>query len=99
MDAGCSHVLLLDQDSALPRDMIRELLHAEHQLADAGERVAAVGPLFVDEKTGSFSRLIRHSYLRVHKIAVDQTSERPVETDYLIASGSLIRCVVINDIG
>jgi rhamnosyltransferase len=99
MDTGCSHVLLLDQDSALPADMVRELLHAENQLVGAGEKVAAVGPLFVDEKTGGFSRAIRHSYLRVHKIVVDQTSERPVETDYVIASGSLIRCVVLNDIG
>lgn len=99
MDAGYSHVLLLDQDSALPQDMVNKLLDAEGELVRAGEKVAAVGPLFVDEKTGSFSRAIRHSYLRVHKIAVDQNLRKPVATDYVIASGSLIRMCVFADVG
>ncbi len=98
-DAGYSHVLLLDQDSALPPGMVKKLLDAESKLILAGENIAAVGPLFVDEKTGNFSRAIRYSYLRIHKIAVDQSSWRPVETDYLIASGSLIRSVAFFDIG
>ena len=99
MDANCSHILLLDQDSALPANMVKRLLDAENELVSAGERVAAVGPIFVDEKTGSISRAIRHSYLRVHKIAVCPTSAQPVETDYVIASGSLIQTSVLRKIG
>jgi rhamnosyltransferase len=99
MDAGCSHVLLLDQDSALPSGMVKKLLDAEEGLILAGKQVASVGPVFIDEKTGSFSKAIRHGYLRVHKIEVDHTSERPLETDYIIASGSLIRTSILQKIG
>lgn len=99
LQAGFSHVLLLDQDSSLPPGMVKHLLDAENDLINAGARVAAVGPLFVDEKTGGLSRAIRHSYLRVKKIAVAHNSRHPVATDYLIASGSLIRSDVISDVG
>ena len=97
--AGCSHVLLLDQDSALPAGMVAELLRAEESLLAAGEKVAAVGPLFVDEKTGSVSRTHRHRWLKIDRKPVDQTAGVPVETDYLISSGSLIRTCVLQEIG
>ncbi len=99
MEAGYSHVLILDQDSALPPGMVKQLLDAEAELICAGEKVAAVGPLFVDEKTGRFSRATRHDSVLIHRIALDRNSGEPVETDYLIASGSLIRCAVLSDIG
>lgn len=99
IEAGCSHVLFLDQDSALPRDMVKQLLDAEAELANTGKKVAAVGPLFVDEKTGKFSRATRHDSVLIHRIMLDRNSKTPVETDYLISSGSLIRCEVLVDIG
>lgn len=99
INTGCSHVLLLDQDSALPSGMVSELLHAEQELLRRGKKVAAVGPLFIDEKTGTISRSIRHHYLRIKRLQVDSNSSTPVETDYLIASGSLIRASVLEDIG
>ncbi|MGC1869511.1 MAG: glycosyltransferase family 2 protein [Acidobacteriaceae bacterium] len=97
--AGCSHVLFLDQDSSLPPDMVKQLLDAEVELVNAGKRIAAVGPLFVDEKTGRSSRATRHDSVLIHRILLDRNSRVPVETDYLIASGSLIRCEVLADIG
>lgn len=97
--SGCSHVLLLDQDSALPGDMVTELLHAEQKLLKKGKKVAAVGPLFIEEKTGTISRSIRHHYLKIKREPVDPNATTPVETDYLIASGSLIRTLVLRDIG
>jgi rhamnosyltransferase len=99
IQAGCSHVLFLDQDSALPPSMVKQLLDAEADLIHAGKRVAAVGPLFVDEKTGKLSRATRHDSVLIHRIMLNRNSKTPVETDYLIASGSLIRCEVFIDIG
>ena len=99
MNTGCSHVLLLDQDSALPSDMVADLLNAEQKLLREGKKVAAVGPLFIDEKTGAISRSIRHHYLKINREPVDSSASTPVETDYLIASGSLIRATVLQDIG
>jgi rhamnosyltransferase len=99
MEAAYSHVLLLDHDSALPPDMVKQLLDAEVELVNAGKKVAAVGPLFVDEKTGKSPRATRHDSVLIHRIMLDRNSKTPVETDYLIASGSLIRCEVLVDIG
>jgi len=97
--AGHDHVLLLDQDSALPVDMVKNLLNAERKLIQAGKAVAAVGPLFVDEKSGNKSCAVRHGLFHVKRIPIDPSSDQPVKTDYLIASGSLIRASVFEQIG
>ena len=99
LEENCSHVLLLDQDSALPPNLVEDLLQAEHQLLAAGAQVAAVGPVFRDEKTGELSPAIRHRALRVRKIRITPSHTAPVEADYLISSGSLIRSSVLCQIG
>ena len=99
LSAGHSHVLLLDQDSALPPGMVQELLNAESDLIRSGKKVAAVGPQFVDEKTGRSSFAIRCGFFWVSKIRLDPQSLQPVETDHLIASGSLINAAAFQAIG
>jgi rhamnosyltransferase len=96
---GFTHVLLLDQDSALPEDAVQGLLAAERSLLERGQQVAAVGPLFIDEKTGERSRGVRHVGLRVRWFPIPLAETQPVKTDYLIASGSLIRTSVLMHIG
>jgi rhamnosyltransferase len=94
-----SHVLLLDQDSFPPPGMVSELLSAERKLLESGKAVASVGPVFIDEKTGESSRAIRHAWMHVTKIPMDLAVSEPVEADYLIASGSLIRASTFANIG
>lgn len=96
---GCSHVLLLDQDSTLPPNMAQRLLAAEGELLKAGKKVAAVGPQYIDEKTGIPSFAIHYCDLTVRKIRLDPHSSMPVETDILIASGSVIRTAALQSIG
>jgi rhamnosyltransferase len=98
-EASCSHILFLDQDSSVPPGMVQELLAAEMSLRQQGELVAAVGPLFIDEKTGEQSHAIRHAGLRVMRIPIPPGAKYPVETDYLISSGSLISSDVLKTIG
>lgn len=99
LSEGYSHVLLLDQDSFPRLDMVKELLSAERKLLESGRKVASVGPIFIDEKSGATSTAIRHTWMRVKKIPVDATTKEPVEADYLIASGSLIRTSMLMDVG
>lgn len=99
LEEQCSHVLLLDQDSALPAGMVDQLLKAENELIADGAHVAAVGPAFRDEKTGHISPAIRQGILHVKRLRIDDSFSSPVESDYLIASGSLIRMSVIQQIG
>jgi len=94
-----THVLLLDDDSALPGGMVQKLLAAEALLCAKGELVAAVGPVFVDEKTGVYSPAVRPSFLLPKRFPVDLNSNTPVETDYLIASGSLIPTKALEVVG
>ena len=98
MEARCTHVLLLDQDSALPPDMVKQLLDAEQELLREGKKVAAVGPMFIDEKTGRFPRAIQH-IMRAQEIAGEQNSGKPVATGWIMASGSLIRSSVFSEVG
>jgi rhamnosyltransferase len=97
--AHYSHVLLLDQDSCPEANMVDELLSAEMRLVDAGARVAAVGPKFIDEKNGTVAKAIQHKWMRVKKVPVDGIRMEPVEADYLIASGSLIHLSTLAEVG
>jgi rhamnosyltransferase len=99
LNASYSHILLLDQDSALPVGALDGLLAAERSLVKSGRQVAAVGPLFVDEKNGKVPCAVHHEFLRVKRIPIDRSSSDPVESDYLIASGSLIRTTIMERVG
>lgn len=96
MDA--SHVLIFDQDSYAPPELVEELVVAETNLLLAKKNVAAVGPAFYDSRTKNnypFS-LIDGFFLR--KI-YSKSADEPVRTSFLISSGSLIRISVLDVVG
>lgn len=90
-------VLLLDQDSVLPKNMVSHLLSAYQNLVDNHKKVALVAPCFVDEKTGQLSKIFKRSKLLPNKILPNQESY--IEVDYAIASGSLIAIDVLDRAG
>ena len=92
-----SHILLLDQDSFLPKDMVPSLLRAESDLLKRSQKVGAIGPAFVDEKTGALAKLVRHKGFSVERFRPKLNEIN--EVDYIIASGSLIRLDVIARVG
>ncbi|MDC7711985.1 glycosyltransferase family 2 protein [Vogesella indigofera] len=96
---GCEHVLLLDQDSYLSSDMVSELVNTEKKLKESGKKVAAIGPLFIDEKNGLAASAIRHSFMHVKKISANTNTTHPIEADYIISSGSLINATTLKEIG
>lgn len=98
-DNNYSHVLLLDQDSSLPNNMVKGLLTAENDLLKKNIKVATVGPAFIDEKTNESVNAIRAKLFYAKRIPVDINSIEPVGSDYIIASGSLIRMSILKEIG
>lgn len=96
---GCSHVLLLDQDSEIPEGMVKSLLLTERKLKGQGLKPAAIGPVFVDSKTGDAAPTIRSSFFKANRIFPKKNSVDPLESDYVIASGSLIELSVIECVG
>lgn len=96
---GCDWFILLDQDSALSVGMVGALLAATIKLESEGNMIAAVGPLFCDEKTNLYSHAIRHIGPIVRRVTLHPQMEVPIESDYIISSGSLISRKAIDAIG
>lgn len=96
---GFTHVLLLDQDSLLPAETVSKLLAGESMLLAQGASVAAVGPVFLDAKTGLPGRAHHHTWFHLHKPPMDVNAPAPIRTDWLIASCSLIRRSVLERAG
>lgn len=92
-----SHVLLLDQDSILPDTMVDKLFQAEYNLISAGKNVGAVGPSYIDVKTGVLSGAIS---CNLFGKKIKPLNKNSIETtDYLISSGTLIRNKILKKIG
>lgn len=94
---GCSHVLLLDQDSLPAPDMVAQLLAALIRLENAGLPVAAVGPAYEDARTGELRPFVR---FRWHGVWHEPPKPgQCLMTDLLIASGSLIPLERLQQVG
>jgi len=98
LEDGFTHTLLLDQDSELAPGTVSGLLEAEQELLASGHRVAAVGAMYIDIKTNMPAPAHRYRPFRLEKIRVPVGSA-PLESDWLIASGTLIRSSVLNEVG
>ncbi|WP_445672752.1 glycosyltransferase family 2 protein [Pseudomonas inefficax] len=96
---GMTHVLLMDQDSQLAPNTVEHLLQHETRLLNSSVNVAAIGPVFVDEKTGDAAPAISPGRWGSKKVKIDLNSPTPVKSTYIIASGSLIRVSVLETVG
>jgi rhamnosyltransferase len=97
--AAASHIILFDQDSVPAAGMVQTLLSAEDKLIKDGLQVAAVGPVSIDERNGSVSPVARYSFLGLRTIQVDLSKLAPVEAHFIMASGCLIRTLVLSTVG
>lgn len=99
IDAGCSHVILFDQDSLPSHETVRALLADESKLITAGVHVGAIGPSFCDPHTGSYFPQGRIVGPMLKKVWINPRCGTPVEVSFIIASGSLIRTEVLKKVG
>ncbi len=95
---GAEFVLLLDQDSVPAGDMVSKLMAAMMGLRDRGLRVAAVGPRYTDQNQIDLRPFVRVRNARVERFDCGR-SDRVVEVDHLIASGSLVPVTALDAIG
>jgi len=96
--AGATHILLLDQDSVAAPDMVARLLEILDRAPRSGRRVAAVGPRLVDRRSGRSTPFVRFGLFGVTRLNC-QKNRIVVESDFLVASGSLMRISVFDEIG
>ncbi|MCY1208843.1 rhamnosyltransferase [compost metagenome] len=95
---GWRFVLLLDHDSLPADDMVERLLLGRQRLAGTGSRVAAVGPVVVDSRTGVHSAFVCFDGARIGRRSCTP-GKAEVQADFLIASGMLISTEVLDDVG
>ena len=95
---GASYVILSDQDSEPAPDMVEKLkLVAEKQLA-ANVPLGAVAPIYKDAEDGLLSGFVQVGFFGFKRVGCEE-SNRVVEADFLIASGSLIPMATIDVVG
>ncbi|WP_104026785.1 glycosyltransferase family 2 protein, partial [Vibrio jasicida] len=92
-------VLLLDQDSELPSRMLETLVIEHFNLKRDGVSVGAIGPVFQDIKTKELCGAVLTKWFHIERPKVDTSTSRPIKTDYLIASGSLISLSTLSEVG
>jgi rhamnosyltransferase len=86
-ERGARYVLLLDQDSLLEPGCVDALLHHADARAARGP-LGAVGPTFVDGRSGERAPFVRFGFPLNHKVHAPAGGD--VDADFLISSGSLI---------
>ncbi len=99
-EQGCSHVLLMDQDSLPVDTMIQRLSAAEDSLLADGCKVAAVGPNYSDPKFRVMRPFSRAEKWRVRRYQCEARDNQTfIASDFLISSGSLLRISTLDAVG
>jgi rhamnosyltransferase len=96
-ELGAEHIIMFDQDSVPEPRMVEKLLEAETQLLAAGKKVGAVGPVTFDPDTMADYPITRYKGPMIQRYHT--RSGEIAEASFIIASGSLIRMSVLDDVG
>lgn len=88
-DLSSSHVIFFDQDSCPAPDMVQQLLCVLLERQKNGEKIASVGPRFIDNRLDNFPPFVRIRGFKYERQPC-MSSNSVVLVDYLIASGCLI---------
>ena len=96
-ELACDYVILFDQDSTPPANLVNHLASIAEQKKQQGELIAAIGPSFADARLGKTSRFLRTRGLRSR--LQTQGTGAVVTVDHLIASGSLIPMAALDLVG
>lgn len=100
VEQGCSHVLLLDQDSLPQETMVAQLQQAFARLQAEGHKVAAVGPEPIDDDNARPFFFVRYGLWCNRRLFCPVAAQACcLSVDFLIASGCLIHVSALRDIG
>jgi rhamnosyltransferase len=95
---GYSHILLMDQDTTLASGVVGDLSRNLQALDIEHGAVAAIGPAYYELNSKRQTRAYRAKGLRISRLSLKGRSQ-PVESDFIIASGSLISLAVAEIVG
>ena len=95
---GYSHILLLDQDTVLAPGVVADLSSSLTALEKQHDAVAAIGPAYYELNSQKQTRAYRANGLQLSRLSLEG-QPGPVESDFIIASGSLIPLSVLETVG
>lgn len=95
--AGATDVLLLDHDSIPGCGMVAALCAGRELMREAGETVAAVGPLVIDRHIQTAAPIPQVLEDRVRFVVPSEAE--PSRCEFLIASGTLIALEAFDEVG
>jgi rhamnosyltransferase len=93
-----SHVILFDQDSLPESNMVQVLINGLTEIEKTGQKVAAVGPVYIDPRTQQAQPFACFPGLRVKRTFCSEVNSF-IQADFLIASGTLITMSNLKEIG
>ncbi|UVF18368.1 glycosyltransferase family 2 protein [Microvirga terrae] len=95
---GFTHVLLLDQDTVFKPGTVMNMAHDLSSLDRDEGRTAAIGPAYFELNSQRQTRAYRADGVRLSRLSLANET-RPVASDFIIASGSLIPLSVLKAVG
>lgn len=99
IELGAEKIIFFDQDSHIDEGFIDNLLLDFDKVSAYNEKIAAVGPRFVDENKGFYFPALKfNKHGLIDKISVENINE-PIKVSFLISSGTLVSVTALKDIG
>ncbi|WP_114946113.1 glycosyltransferase family 2 protein [Microvirga calopogonii] len=95
---GYSHVLLLDQDTVLAPGVVADLSNNLTAIEKEHGCIGAIGPAYYELNSQRQTRAYRARGLRLSRLSLAER-DHPLESDFIIASGSLIPLSVLETVG
>ena len=93
----CEAVLFFDQDTSPTDAFFTNLIESMSKLAQQGEKIGAIGPVFYDSRTGTKYPFILLKGMRAKKVF--PRGDVPLKVSFLINSGMLVPVSTLKDIG
>jgi len=94
---GCTHFLMLDQDSLVPHTMVKHLLETL-DVINTDNNVAAIGPAYFNSRLNKYAPFIQFGNWTLKKIKVN-SQPKIIEAHFLISSGTLLTLDAVNNVG
>lgn len=97
---GVDYVIIFDHDSTPSKKFVTNIFEVSKQLLENDNKVAAVGPYFVDpRRVGKHFPFYQVRGLRLHRMTCNSDESFAVKSDVLISSGCLISMKALDVVG
>jgi rhamnosyltransferase len=99
IEQNARYILFMDQDTTLPDGAVDDLHDTCRDLETKGIKVGSIGHAYRDTHDGKLNLPAKAQGHRLIRQTINPASDTLIETDFVIASGSLIPVSTLRDVG